>query len=259
MAMVSRARIAGVIAACGLLLTTACGAGSTGAQVGDNTPLPGSAARAAGPEPFAQPVDIGGRSVYIDCRGTAAPGEPTVILVSGYHDSSDVWNSTDVLSLAAPAAGPPVQEALAQSHRVCSYDRPGTIRYVEATPLTDRNGPGPPTASSRWHPQPRTSSHRQRPLHPVLAARPDHLRNRAHPRSSPVTMRSLAPTALQRQPNAWPRPACAVRVQPQGLRGACRRRRDEDPHLPMGPSYIDAALATAIPGAAHPSINHGGV
>ncbi len=161
MAMVRTARIAGVIAACGLLLTTACGAGSTGAQAGDNTPLPGSAARPAEPEPLAQPVDIGGRSVHIDCRGTAAPGEPTVILVSGYHDSSDVWNSMDVLSLASPAAGSPVQEALAQSHRVCSYDRPGTIRYVEGTPLTDRTAPVP---------QPRTLQDLSAELHELLRA-----------------------------------------------------------------------------------------
>lgn len=107
------------------------------------TPPPSAAATAepsaaAGPAPFAQSVTVGDRRMYLDCRGPAVPGAPTVVLVSGYHDSSDVWNTPDVLSLLAPAVGPPVQEALAQNHRVCSYDRPGTLRYIDGVPLTDR-------------------------------------------------------------------------------------------------------------------------
>jgi pimeloyl-ACP methyl ester carboxylesterase len=129
-------------AACGLFLATGCSTGSTDEQVGSSTPSPTWTARpTAESERFARTVDVGGRGVYIDCRGPATSGAPTVVLVSGYHDSSDVWNSAGLLSLAPPAAGPPVQDALADSHRVCSYDRPGTIRYVEGVPLTDRTTP----------------------------------------------------------------------------------------------------------------------
>jgi pimeloyl-ACP methyl ester carboxylesterase len=84
------------------------------------------------------PVPIGNRSVYLTCSGEKRDGAPTVILVSGYHDSSDVWTQADVLTMIGAAKGPPVFEALAASHHVCAYDRPGTLRYIEGTPLTDR-------------------------------------------------------------------------------------------------------------------------
>ena len=128
---------------CGLLVTAGSSvAPAAGGAAAVASPSPGSVGTgAAGAEPFAQSVDIGGRRVFLDCRGPVTPGRPTVVLVSGYHDSSDVWNSADVLDLHAPAVGPPVQEALAGSHRVCSYDRPGTLRYVEDVPLTDRSTP----------------------------------------------------------------------------------------------------------------------
>lgn len=156
--MPGRARTAAAVGVCGLLLTTACSSGSTRAQTGGSTPTRVSTVQ---PASSGRTVDVGGRKMYIDCRGTGTPGAPTVVLVSGYHDSSDVWNSTDVLSLAAPAAGPPVQDALAGSHRVCSYDRPGTIRYVEGAPLTDRTTPVA---------QPRTLNDLSVELHALLQA-----------------------------------------------------------------------------------------
>ncbi len=89
----------------------------------------------------AGPVDVGGRSIYLTCSGESRDGAPTVVLVSGYHDSSDVWTQADVLTPIGEAKGPPVFEALAASHRVCAYDRPGTIRYIGDGPLTDRTTP----------------------------------------------------------------------------------------------------------------------
>lgn len=89
----------------------------------------------------AGPVNIGDRSVYLTCSGEKRDGASTVVLVSGYHDSSDVWTAPDVLTPIGEAKGPPVFEALARSHRVCAYDRPGTLRYTEGTPLTDRTAP----------------------------------------------------------------------------------------------------------------------
>ena len=158
------------------MLLTACGSDSSGGEtasggsVGPTSSAVSAASTAtssAGASSAAtasnagQSVDVGGRDIYLDCRGTAVDGDPTIILVSGYHDSSDVWNQTDVLSLIGPAVGPPVQEALAAAHRVCSYDRPGTLRYIEGVPLTDRSTPVS---------QPRTAAAIVEELHTVLAA-----------------------------------------------------------------------------------------
>ena len=109
---------------------------------------------------FARSVEVGGRSVYLTCHGRAAAGAPTVILVAGYHDSSDVWQA-DALDLLSPATGPAVFPALAVSHRVCAYDRPGTLRYIDGTPLTDRSTPVP---------QPRAAREIVAELHDLLAA-----------------------------------------------------------------------------------------
>ena len=110
---------------------------------------------------FARSVDIGGRNIYLTCDGSNSSGAPTVVLVSGYHDSSDTWTSDDALSLLAPAKGPAVFPALVKSHRVCAYDRPGTIRYEGDGPLTDR---------STAVPQPRTAADLVAELHATLAA-----------------------------------------------------------------------------------------
>ncbi len=148
---------------CGLLVT-ACSsvAPAAGGAASTAAPSPRSVETgAAGSEAFAESVPIDGRRVFLDCRGPATPGRPTIVLVSGYHDSSDVWNSADVVDLHAPAVGPPVQEALAGAHRVCAYDRPGTLRYVEGVPLTDRSTPVP---------QPRTLGDLVGELHELLRA-----------------------------------------------------------------------------------------
>jgi pimeloyl-ACP methyl ester carboxylesterase len=91
---------------------------------------------------FARQVDIGsGRELFLECRGVAPTGYPTVVLISGYHDSSDPWTRQDVLSLLPHAVGPAVLPGLARDNRVCAYDRPGTVRYVTGLPLTDRSTP----------------------------------------------------------------------------------------------------------------------
>jgi pimeloyl-ACP methyl ester carboxylesterase len=51
-------------------------------------------------------VDIGGRSLFIDCRGT---GSPTVILESGLTADTSSWD--DVI------------DSIAETTRVCAYDR----------------------------------------------------------------------------------------------------------------------------------------
>jgi pimeloyl-ACP methyl ester carboxylesterase len=101
-------------------------------------------------------VDIGGgRHLWMECTGA---GGPTIVLESGYHDSADLWTETDA---TAPAAGPAVMPALAAGHRVCRYDRPGTLRYGETVSITDRSSPVP---------MPRTAQNVVDDLHALLAA-----------------------------------------------------------------------------------------
>ncbi len=95
-------------------------------------PTPGSGSSGD----FRGPIDIGnGRHLYLECRGK---GGPTVILESGYHNSSDPWNQSEAV---APAVGPAVLPALAGTHRVCAYDRPGTLRYSDPPTVSDRSSP----------------------------------------------------------------------------------------------------------------------
>jgi pimeloyl-ACP methyl ester carboxylesterase len=53
-------------------------------------------------------VDIGGRSLYLDCRGT---GSPTVVLDAGMGSGAGSWGA--------------VLDELAATTRTCAYDRPG--------------------------------------------------------------------------------------------------------------------------------------
>jgi pimeloyl-ACP methyl ester carboxylesterase len=106
-------------------------------------------------------VAVGGRSLYLVCAGVPRAKWPTVVLVSGYHDSSDPWIDAADLSLLPQAAGPPVFPGLARTVRVCAYDRPGTLRYTTGLPLTNR--------STRVR-QPRTVRDLAGELHALLAA-----------------------------------------------------------------------------------------
>ena len=64
-------------------------------------------------------VDIGGgREMYMECQGK---GSPTVVFVSGGADRAETWSKTLDPSKQA------VLPAIAETNRVCAYDRPGTI------------------------------------------------------------------------------------------------------------------------------------
>ncbi|MFY9837987.1 MAG: alpha/beta hydrolase [Xanthobacteraceae bacterium] len=111
---------------------------------------------------FARQFDIGaGRKVFLECRGAAHAGYPTVVLISGYHGSSDSWTQPDDLSLLPLAVGPAVLPGLARENRVCAYDRPGTLRSMADAPLTDRSTPVA---------QPRTVRDLVSELHGLLSA-----------------------------------------------------------------------------------------
>lgn len=98
------------------VLVAGCSAGTSSAGAVAPTTAPTSRA------PVAGTFDIGGgRSMYLECAGS---GSPTVVLVSGQRTSAADWHTSQ--SAATPPASP-VFEALAREHRVCAYDRPGTI------------------------------------------------------------------------------------------------------------------------------------
>ena len=73
---------------------------------------------------FAGLVDIGGRTLYLECHGT---GSPTVVLVAGYRASGRYW-SDDLLQPDDPRQM--VLPGVAESTRVCTYDRPGTYASI---------------------------------------------------------------------------------------------------------------------------------
>jgi pimeloyl-ACP methyl ester carboxylesterase len=64
-------------------------------------------------------IDIGGRALYLDCRGE---GEPTVVLEAGSGADSSTWSA--------------VLDGLAAMTRTCAYDRAGRARSDPTGPRT---------------------------------------------------------------------------------------------------------------------------
>jgi pimeloyl-ACP methyl ester carboxylesterase len=113
------------------------------------------AAEPAAMDDYAGLVDIGGRSLYLECHGT---GSPTVILVAGYRASGRYW-SDDLLYPDAPRQM--VLPGVAETTRVCTYDRPGTVASISDDDLISRSDPIA---------QPRTSPEVVTELHALLQA-----------------------------------------------------------------------------------------
>jgi len=117
------------------------------------TPAASSPSAASGD--FSGLVDIGGRSLYLECHGT---GSPTVILVSGYRASGRFW-SDDLLQPDDPRQM--VLPGVAETTRVCTYDRPGTVASISEDDFVSRSDPIA---------QPRTSMEVVAELHALLQA-----------------------------------------------------------------------------------------
>src|SRR5262245_27697748 len=142
--------LAGVVA---LLLATA---GAVAAQ--GTVPAAPSAAQGD----FAGLVDIGGRRLYLECRGT---GSPTVVLEAGGYARGDFWSQ----DFSEPAGSRlMVLPAVAGYTRVCAYDRPGTIRIVN--PQLDPSGPEFLPSRSDPAPMPRTAREPVADLRALLQA-----------------------------------------------------------------------------------------
>lgn len=90
-----------------LAALSACGA-SSGVSAPASSASP-SATPVSGD--FSGQIDIGGGPFrYLACRGS---GSPTVILESGYHDSSDLWSSSEV---SPPVVGKRSSRPVAVDH-----------------------------------------------------------------------------------------------------------------------------------------------
>jgi pimeloyl-ACP methyl ester carboxylesterase len=95
-------------------------------------PLRAAASGVAASGDFAGLVDIGGRRLYLACKGS---GTPTVILEAGAGNNGDIW------SLVEPEAAGKIWvfDGIAGFTRVCAYHRPGTIAGSERS----RSDPAP--------------------------------------------------------------------------------------------------------------------
>jgi pimeloyl-ACP methyl ester carboxylesterase len=111
---------------------------------------------------FAGLVNIGGRSLYLECRGQ---GNPTVILEAGANGWADVW-SRDNQEPAGERTM--VLPGVAQFTRVCAYDRPGTMGEVNRN--LEPDGPLFYPSRSDPVPQPRTTHDLVADLHALLQA-----------------------------------------------------------------------------------------
>ena len=74
-------------------------------------------------------IDIGGRSLHLQCWGEPAASEPTVLLITGHGPTTTSWE--------------PFARAFAsEGHHLCSYDRAGvggaTRRRSPAAPRRTR-------------------------------------------------------------------------------------------------------------------------
>ena len=112
-----------------------------------------SAARVTGNGDVAGLVDIGGRLLYLECRGA---GGPTVVLEAGYRSPVDVW-TTDLVSPETPRTM--VFAGVAANTRTCVYERPGVAAVIDGVFMPSRSDPAP---------VPRTAADAVAALHTLL-------------------------------------------------------------------------------------------
>jgi len=107
------------LVAAAVVLITACGAWPPA------PPMRSAAATPVTPADIAQRVDVGGRSLYLECRGE---GSPTVLLEAGLRNRADVWS----VQASPTSTETMVFPGVAAFTRVWAYDRPGTASGPDA-------------------------------------------------------------------------------------------------------------------------------
>jgi pimeloyl-ACP methyl ester carboxylesterase len=91
---------------------------------------PAAAANSAASGDFAGRVDIDGRGLYLECRGS---GSPTVVLESGAGNDGRIWSRSGQPDPARPT----VLDSVAGLTHVCTYDRPGTMLELDQRSRSD--------------------------------------------------------------------------------------------------------------------------
>ena len=99
----------------------------------ESGPAEPAASQVAASGDFAGLVDIGGRRLYLACKGS---GTPTVILKASANNNGAIWSEVD----PKVASKTSVLDGVAQFTRVCACDRLGTIADSE-TILRSRSDP----------------------------------------------------------------------------------------------------------------------
>ena len=116
------------------------------------------------------------------CAGEG--GGPTVLLESGYHESSDTW------MVAENDSDRSVFDRLADRYRVCAYDRAGTLLLLdEAQSVTDRTTPVP---------MPRTAADVVEDLHAGFEGSGESGRSFSPPTPSVASSRACTPRRIPR-------------------------------------------------------------
>jgi pimeloyl-ACP methyl ester carboxylesterase len=113
-----------------------------------------------GDDDIALTLDVDGQSLYLECRGT---GSPTVVLQSGFGNAGDIWSLSDTTS-------PAVFPAVAETNRVCIYDRPGSMITTTDTSGTVTLAEAAGAGRSGSAPMPRDPADVVTELHDLLAA-----------------------------------------------------------------------------------------
>ena len=106
-----------VAAASAALLTSGCSGSDDPPQSSKASPTANAATAETADEVVEtqEDIDIGGRELFLRCWGEPAPGEPTVLLMSGSGPTTSTWE------LMAP-------DFAADGHHLCAYDRLGVGR-----------------------------------------------------------------------------------------------------------------------------------
>ncbi|GGI45940.1 alpha/beta fold hydrolase [Agromyces flavus] len=110
--MEARTRCAASVAVVIALLGAGCSAGSDASRTTEPSDASGAWEAPSEPTTYSEQVDIGGRSLHMECWGDAVAGEPTVLLIAGQGPPLSYW---------APMA----RQFAAESHHLCAYDRAG--------------------------------------------------------------------------------------------------------------------------------------
>jgi len=154
----SRRYVAAVTVALAIALAAS---GCSSADVVVSPSAPGTAPGTTRSASTADTVGIGGgRSIYVECQGT---GSPTVVLQSGFGNAGDIWTRSDT---GEPAVFP----TLAESNRVCLYDRPGSVITTTSATGTPTKMEGAVRGRSGSAAMPRDPAEVVTELHDVLAA-----------------------------------------------------------------------------------------